>query len=102
MASKSTFSVIIFARCMVMTIVNDITTDNHIRLFIRFQGFINCKIKVIILKVVIINRLIHFEISYNIVNENTDHRLDFCTTVSVTRISRQTLTNIFLFISDPR
>ena len=40
MTSKSTLSVIIFARSMVMAIVNDITTDNQIRLFIRFQGFV--------------------------------------------------------------
>ena len=43
----------------------------------------------------------NISIRYDIVIDDTDLSLQFCTSVSVTRITRQTLTDVFLLIANP-
>ena len=105
MASESTFSVIVFAWRMFMTIIDKITTDNRIDLLIRCD-FVFSILEIIHCTLLLcmknsISIISNISIRYDIVIDDTDLSLQFCTSVSVTRITRQTLTDVFLLISNP-
>ena len=79
---------------MLMTIINEITTDNRIHLLIHC-GFVFEHIRNNAYQIIMVHRkfneyriILDILICFDIVIDDTDLSLKFCTSVSVTRITR--------------